>query len=129
MAKLWTQSIRSKCLKFTQRPALDPSLCLADSCARHLCSPSIERNINSKEEQKESKGKGPSIKHLQYREPPFRGPKRSHPQISAQAPLCFGVFREGKAVLYGGLFTPDVRGHWSCDSRIQECQLSQTLGV
>lgn len=26
MAKLWTQSIHSKCLRFTQRPALDPSL-------------------------------------------------------------------------------------------------------
>lgn len=40
--------------------------CMEDSCARHPCSPSTERNINSKEEWKKNKGKGPSAYSTGY---------------------------------------------------------------
>lgn len=138
MAKLWTQSIHSKCLRFTQRPALDPSL--GRKIARRLTgglgvwktaapdtrAPLPLRGTSTAKKREEKQRQGPE--GLQYGVPPFRGRKWSPPQMSAQAPLCCGVFREGKTVLYGGLVTLGMRRHWRCDSRIQECQLSQTLG-
>lgn len=106
-AKLRTQSIHSKRLRYTEAsigsiswkedcPQTDwrPG-CLSDSCARHLCSPSIERNSQQQRRAEGKQRQGPEHKALTVQGTTFR-----RTQISAQAPLCWGVFREGKAMFF-----------------------------